>query len=90
MKLTDQRSASEPPRNLNCHLIGGAGQRFADQLGLDLGADGFARLETALAHGLARFPFTNKQDLRDNYPYGMFAVPREEVVRNAVLFGSTP
>ncbi len=29
---------------------------------------------------LARFPFTTKQDLRDNYPFGMFAVPREQVV----------
>ena len=28
---------------------------------------------------LARFPFTTKQDLRDNYPFSMFAVPREEV-----------
>ena len=28
---------------------------------------------------LARFPFTTKQDLRDNYPFGMFAVPREQV-----------
>ena len=25
---------------------------------------------------LARFPFTTKQDLRENYPFGMFAVPR--------------
>ncbi|HNR78497.1 MAG TPA: phenylacetate--CoA ligase, partial [Parvularculaceae bacterium] len=31
--------------------------------------------------GLAKFPFTTKQDLRDNYPFGFFAVPREEVVR---------
>ncbi len=30
---------------------------------------------------LARFPFSTKQDLRDNYPYGLFAVPRQEVVR---------
>src|ERR1700744_914046 len=28
---------------------------------------------------LARFPFTAKQDLRDNYPFGMVAVPREQV-----------
>jgi phenylacetate-CoA ligase len=28
---------------------------------------------------LARFPFTTKADLRDNYPFGMFAVPREQV-----------
>ena len=30
---------------------------------------------------LARFPFTTKTDLRDNYPFGMFAVPREKVAR---------
>ncbi|MEO6749794.1 MAG: phenylacetate--CoA ligase, partial [Casimicrobiaceae bacterium] len=30
---------------------------------------------------LARFPFTVKADLRDNYPFGMFAVPRERVAR---------
>src|SRR6195952_2145578 len=30
---------------------------------------------------LARFPFTTKADLRDNYPFGMFAVPREQVAR---------
>jgi len=30
---------------------------------------------------LARFPFTTKQDLRDNYPFGMFAVPQEQVRR---------
>ena len=29
---------------------------------------------------LARFPFTTKADLRANYPFGMFAVPREQVV----------
>ena len=28
---------------------------------------------------LAKFPFTVKTDLRDNYPFGMFAVPREQV-----------
>ena len=26
---------------------------------------------------LAKFPFTSKKDLRDNYPFGLFAVPRE-------------
>ena len=29
---------------------------------------------------LALFPFTTKADLRDTYPFGMFAVPREQVV----------
>ena len=38
---------------------------------------------------LAKFPFTTKQDLRDNYPFGMFAVPREEVVRIHASSGTT-
>ena len=38
---------------------------------------------------LAKFPFTTKQDLRDNYPYGMFAVPRQEVVRIHASSGTT-
>lgn len=38
---------------------------------------------------LSRFPFTTKQDLRDNYPFGMFAVPREQVVRVHASSGTT-
>ncbi|MBN7797365.1 phenylacetate--CoA ligase PaaK [Parahaliea mediterranea] len=38
---------------------------------------------------LARFPFTTKQDLRDNYPFGLFAVPREQVVRIHASSGTT-
>jgi phenylacetate-CoA ligase len=38
---------------------------------------------------LARFPFTTKQDLRDRYPFGMFAVPREQVVRLHASSGTT-
>lgn len=38
---------------------------------------------------LAKFPFTVKQDLRDNYPFGMFAVPREEVARIHASSGTT-
>ncbi len=38
---------------------------------------------------LARFPFTVKEDLRRNYPFGMFAVPREEVVRIHASSGTT-
>src|ERR1043165_3571104 len=30
---------------------------------------------------IARFPFTLKTDLRDNYPFGLFAVPREKLAR---------
>jgi phenylacetate-CoA ligase len=38
---------------------------------------------------LARFPFTTKADLRDTYPFGMFAVPREQVVRIHASSGTT-
>ena len=38
---------------------------------------------------LARFPFTTKKDLRDHYPFGMFAVPRKEVVRIHASSGTT-
>lgn len=38
---------------------------------------------------LARFPFTAKADLRENYPFGMFAVPREQVVRVHASSGTT-
>jgi phenylacetate-CoA ligase len=38
---------------------------------------------------LARFPFTSKQDLRDQYPFGMFAVPREQVSRVHASSGTT-
>src|SRR6266581_715182 len=38
---------------------------------------------------LARFPFTTKQDLRDTFPFGMFAVPRQQVVRIHASSGTT-
>jgi phenylacetate-CoA ligase len=38
---------------------------------------------------LARFPFTGKSDLRENYPFGLFAVPREQVVRVHASSGTT-
>jgi phenylacetate-CoA ligase len=38
---------------------------------------------------LAKFPFTGKKELRDNYPFGMFAVPREKVVRIHASSGTT-
>jgi len=38
---------------------------------------------------LARFPFTAKADLRANYPFGLFAVPREQVVRVHASSGTT-
>lgn len=38
---------------------------------------------------LKKFPFTTKQDLRATYPYGLFAVPREQVVRIHASSGTT-
>jgi len=38
---------------------------------------------------LTRFPFTTKSDLRANYPFGLFAVPREQVVRIHASSGTT-
>jgi phenylacetate-CoA ligase len=38
---------------------------------------------------LAKFPFTTKQDLRENYPFGMFAVPQDQVRRIHASSGTT-
>ena len=38
---------------------------------------------------LAKFPFSTKADLRQNYPYGLFAVPREQVARIHASSGTT-
>ncbi|MFM7275419.1 MAG: phenylacetate--CoA ligase PaaK [Gammaproteobacteria bacterium] len=38
---------------------------------------------------LAKFPFTTKSDLRENYPFGMFAVPMDKVVRIHASSGTT-
>jgi len=38
---------------------------------------------------LGRLPFTTKQDLRDNYPFGLFAVPMSEIVRIHASSGTT-
>jgi len=46
--------------------------------------DDFSRLED-----LRKFPFTSKADLRDNYPFGMFAVPRSKLARIHASSGTT-
>jgi phenylacetate-CoA ligase len=38
---------------------------------------------------IKRLPFTTKQDMRDNYPYGLFAVPQAEIVRIHASSGTT-
>jgi len=52
------------------------------ELGVD--PDGFRSLDE-----LRSLPFTTKQDLRDNYPYGLFAVPLRDVVRVHSSSGTT-
>lgn len=51
---------------------------------LQVNPDGFRSLDE-----LRSLPFTTKQDLRDNYPYGLFAVPLREVVRVHASSGTT-
>jgi phenylacetate-CoA ligase len=45
--------------------------------------------DVASLDDLARFPFTAKEDLRQNYPFGMFAVPMNEIVRVHASSGTT-
>ncbi|MEJ5347545.1 MAG: phenylacetate--CoA ligase [Desulfosoma sp.] len=50
---------------------------------------GFKPSDLRSLEDLRRVPFTTKQDLRDNYPYGLFAVPMENVVRIHASSGTT-
>lgn len=50
---------------------------------------GFKPSDLKSLEDLQRVPFTTKQDLRDNYPYGLFAVPMENVVRIHASSGTT-
>lgn len=54
-----------------------------------LGASGIGPGDVRSTDDLARLPFTVKQDLRDHYPYGLFAVPMSEVVRLHASSGTT-
>jgi len=56
-------------------------KKFAD---LKINFDDFKSLDD-----LRRLPFTVKQDLRDNYPYGLFAVPLRDIVRIHSSSGTT-
>jgi phenylacetate-CoA ligase len=51
--------------------------------------DGIKPNDIRTLKDLQRLPFTTKQDLRDNYPYGMFAVPMANVVRIHASSGTT-
>ncbi len=50
---------------------------------------GFGPGDLKSLEDLSRLPFTSKQDLRENYPFGMFAVPRSSVVRVHASSGTT-
>ncbi|MFF0339425.1 phenylacetate--CoA ligase PaaK [Kribbella sp. NPDC004875] len=54
-----------------------------------LDAVGFKPDDLRELSDLSRLPFTAKKDLRDNYPFGMFAVPRTEVARVHASSGTT-
>ncbi len=56
-------------------------QKFSE---LNIDFEGFDSLED-----ITKLPFTTKQDLRDSYPYGLFAVPLREVVRVHSSSGTT-
>ncbi len=50
---------------------------------------GVAPSDVKSLDGLAKLPFTTKDDLRQNYPFGMFAVPMNEIVRVHASSGTT-
>src|SRR5512143_1594030 len=54
-----------------------------------LGEVGYRPGDIRKREDLARLPFTTKDDLRDNYPFGLFAVPMERVVRIHASSGTT-
>ncbi|MCS7203016.1 MAG: phenylacetate--CoA ligase [Thermodesulfovibrio sp.] len=57
-------------------------RKMFDRVGID--PDSFSSLED-----IKKIPFTTKNDLRENYPYGLFAVPLREVVRIHTSSGTT-
>src|SRR5437763_11299627 len=52
-------------------------------------AAGIKPWDFAALQDLARFPFTTKQDLRESYPFGMFAVPKDQIARIHASSGTT-
>ena len=60
------------------HITGPASMRRA-----------FTRTTFSELEDISRFPLTTKEDLRQNYPFGMFAVPMEQIVRIHASSGTT-
>ncbi len=70
------------------HLLGYLNQRVSFYRERFKGMEGDAINIRSLAE-LARYPFTVKTDLRDYYPFGLFAAPEEEIVRLHASSGTT-
>jgi phenylacetate-CoA ligase len=66
------------------HAYGNQAPYRAKCLAAGIHPDDLRRLDD-----LTRFPFTSKADLRDAYPYGMLAIPREKCVRLHASSGTT-
>ncbi|MDF2874034.1 MAG: Phenylacetate-coenzyme ligase [Sporomusa sp.] len=52
-------------------------------------AEGLLPEDVVTLSDIGKLPFTTKQDMRDNYPYGLFAVPMSEIVRIHASSGTT-
>lgn len=52
-------------------------------------AEGLLPEDVATLEDICKLPFITKQDMRDNYPYGLFAVPLTEIVRLHASSGTT-
>ncbi|HWR41894.1 phenylacetate--CoA ligase [Sporomusa sp.] len=52
-------------------------------------AEGLLPEDVVTLEDIGKLPFTTKQDMRDNYPYGLFAVPMSEIVRIHASSGTT-
>ena len=68
---------------------GGAGLRKVEPYRRKMEAAGIKPEDIRTLADLQKLPFTNKDDLRDNYPFGLFTVPLEEVVRIHASSGTT-
>ena len=82
----DEMAALQAARLRNCVAHAGLNVAMYRER---LGASGMGPEDVRTVDDLAGLPFTVKQDLRDHYPYGLFAVPLSEVVRLHASSGTT-
>jgi phenylacetate-CoA ligase len=87
-----ERLSIDELRNVQLERMRSTLQRAYDHVDHYTSAFDAAGVHPGDLHGLSdlgRFPFTTKADLRANYPFGMFAVPREQVSRIHASSGTT-